>query len=83
MSLVEGFLEAKGGSSWRQFVETQAGKAVLLEDQPEVPSGFSVGSRWARWMLRGWTQAQTGIGHFPNQRWMATNKRQPGAKHLL
>lgn len=82
MSQGEGFLEARGGSSWRQFVKTQAGGAALLEDPPEVPNRSSVGSRWTRG-AQGWTYAQTGVEHVTIRRLTTTNKRKPGAKHLL
>lgn len=42
----EELLEAKGGSSWRQFVKTGQ-QGCSLEDQPEVPNGFSAESMWA------------------------------------
>lgn len=43
MSQDEEFLEAKGGSSRRQFVKTDQ-QGCSLEDRPEVPNGFSAES---------------------------------------
>lgn len=74
---MRGSLSPKDCILWKH----EASKAPLLQGQPEVPTGFSVGAKWAPWVPVGWTSVQTGIRHFLNQKWRDANKRQPEAKH--